>query len=163
MLQKGAQKTVEDGQKKLAKRKEQIMQIGNNPNLSNREKAFLLTRTKNTIKSIRETIKKRENVLSSAMEDVRTATTLGCTTKKEYIKTVGELTEQRTNKKKGNTEELASMFHQPKQQEAPKAIEKPKTYSKRENKNTTGMITPAGILLLTGFLLLTMAILMNLV
>lgn len=163
VLQKGAQKTVEDGQKKLAKRKEQIMQIGNNPNLSNREKAFLLTRTKNTIKSIRETMKKRENVLSSAMEDVRTATTLGCTTKKEYIKTVGELTEQRTNKKKGNTEELASMFHQPKQQEAPKAIEKPKTYSKRENKNTTGMITPAGILLLTGFLLLTMAILMNLV
>lgn len=162
ILQKGAQKTIDDGQKKLARREEQITQISNNPNLSNKEKAFLLARAKNTIKSIRQTIRKRKNVLSSAMEDVKSATALGCRTKEEYIKTVGELTEQRTNKRRKDSQELSAMFHQQTQSES-KKVDRPKTYAKVTTQSTTGIITPPGILLLTGFFLLTIAILMSLV
>lgn len=161
-LSTGEKKSEEEGQKRLTKVKEEITAISARDNLSLKEKAFLLSRKKRTIKSLRNTVRKRKKIISQATEDVKTATTLGCRTKEEYIRTVGELTEQRTNKRGKNSQELSTMFQQQPQSKS-KKVERPKTYAKAAIQSTTGIITPTGILLLTGFFLLTIAILMSLV
>ena len=95
-LEGGINKLQEEGQKKIRCSARRVEELSQNKTLSSAEKNFfLIENEKMHFHHTQDTLRRRKRVLETAITATKTATTLGCTTKEEYQRSISLLTEKK--------------------------------------------------------------------
>ena len=164
-LEGGINKLQEEGQKKIRCSARRVEELSQNKTLSSAEKTFFLSRMKNALHHTQDTLRRRKRVLETAITATKTATTLGCTTKEEYQRSISLLTEKNTQADRKKQEQVSTQLGQMLDENDKQPTKAPqstltKTFAKKI-KSSTGITTFNVLIIITGFLLLSIAFLIN--